>query len=339
MTAQPSFYEQIPPIHSLSAAADASNYYDAPLDWLIALTDVAGSTKEIENGRYKTVNSIAAASIAALLNCTAGYDVPFVFGGDGASVLIPPQLAQAARETLLATRRLAAESFDMDLRVGLIPIEDVVAAGYHIEVARLQVSENYEQALFNGGGLMQADRLLKAPDSLYQLHNDENHTYEADFGGFECRWNAIPSKYAETLSLIVHATDADAGTTYRDVLDAIGEIYGDRDKRHPLEARKMRLMTLPSGFTNEAAIRYRDVSFRQLWQLAKSTFKARVAMWFDILGWGDYKRLFIESTDNEKFDDVLRMIISGTAQQRKRLVAYLEQQRRQSVASITSTRR
>jgi hypothetical protein len=40
--------------------------------------------------------------------------------------------------------------------------------------------------------------------------------------------------------------------------------------------------------------------------------------------WGQYKQNLIANTDYRKFDETLRMIISGTLEQRKQLVAYLE---------------
>jgi len=38
--------------------------------------------------------------------------------------------------------------------------------------------------------------------------------------------------------------------------------------------------------------------------------------------WGDYQQIVSESTDFKKFDDVLRMVISGRTRQRKRLINY-----------------
>ena len=40
--------------------------------------------------------------------------------------------------------------------------------------------------------------------------------------------------------------------------------------------------------------------------------------------WGDYKEIVSESTDFKKFDDVLRMVISGKTKQRDKLIDYLE---------------
>jgi hypothetical protein len=52
--------------------------------------------------------------------------------------------------------------------------------------------------------------------------------------------------------------------------------------------------------------------------------KGRIAIWFKIGQWGEYKDFVVGATDNEKFDDTLRMIISGTRQQGNELRDYLE---------------
>ena len=41
--------------------------------------------------------------------------------------------------------------------------------------------------------------------------------------------------------------------------------------------------------------------------------------------WGHYKKTLIANTGYRKFDEVLRMIISGTLEQRNRLTVYLQQ--------------
>jgi uncharacterized HAD superfamily protein len=43
--------------------------------------------------------------------------------------------------------------------------------------------------------------------------------------------------------------------------------------------------------------------------------------------WGHYKQTLIANTDYRKFDEVLRMIISGGLKQRQQLTAYLDQLR------------
>jgi hypothetical protein len=44
----------------------------------------------------------------------------------------------------------------------------------------------------------------------------------------------------------------------------------------------------------------------------------------DDCNWGNYKQVVSEATDFKKFDDMLRMVISGKARQRQKLIDYLE---------------
>lgn len=323
------FYASIPPITSIVESTNLAYYHDVPADWLVALTDVMGSTAAIADGRYKDVNAIAVASITAMLNQAGNVDIPFIFGGDGATMLIPPQIIDKAWHALLATQKLAAQSFNLNLRIGIVPVSEILKAGYGLKVAKLHVSDNFQQALFAGGGLPYAESLIKDPVKGPQYTLDVPGEYQADFSGFECRWNKVPSKFGETLSLIVSATPAPnvvRSAVYREVLEQIEAIYGDAETRHPISIRNLRLAFFPGAFRTEATVRYGDTSLRRRLRMAIMTNAARLWMALNVGGWGEYKKLFIAATDHEKFDDTLRMTISGSAQQREKLVRYLEGQ-------------
>jgi hypothetical protein len=324
------FFERIPPITDIKDITHLSRYYDAPLDWYIAITDVTNSTEAIERGKYKDVNAIAAATITALINRVPGIDLPFIFGGDGATILIPPNIVPQAWQALLATEQLAREAFNLELRTGLIPISDVVSAGYSVKVSRLKISDNYSQAIFAGGGTAFAEKLLKDPQTNSRYRVTGTGKYEADFTGFECRWNAIPSPYEETISLIVQATCDDTtrnSDTYRAVLDEIDRIYGDRVKRHPITPQNMRLALNPMKLWIEARIKFNDTSILRLLKMTASSLFAKIAMRTNLGKWGTYPAVFLGATDNEKFDDMLRMIIAGTKAQRETLLSFLDEKR------------
>ncbi|GAB4520301.1 MAG: DUF3095 domain-containing protein [Anaerolineae bacterium] len=320
------FYGSLPELHDLSEIANLDLYRDVPADWLIAISDVRGSTAAIEQGKYRDVNAIAAASITSLLNLVPETDLPFVFGGDGATILIPPEIKPRAEEALLATRRLARSVFDLELRVGIVPVAVVLQAGHQVRAAKLRMSENFQQAIFMGGGLAYAEQLLKDPvhGQPYLLTGDDR-LYQADYSGFECRWQEVPGQSEEVVSLIVRAFGH--SDIYRDVLTRISELYGDRQKRHPVTVANLKTFVQPRRFWREGVIRYGNQRFRTLLRLAYATFKGRFAMTFGIGQWGNYKSILVNSTDHEKFDDVLRMTISGTAQQREMLRIYLENRR------------
>jgi Protein of unknown function (DUF3095) len=92
------FYASLPVIESFAQLADPSVYSPVPEDWVLGLADIVRSTNAIHGGRYKTVNTAAAAVIAAVANSLPGSDFPFVFGGDGASFALPPEHAGHGRD-------------------------------------------------------------------------------------------------------------------------------------------------------------------------------------------------------------------------------------------------
>ena len=62
------FYADLPGFSGFDHFSDAHCYAALPPDWFVVITDVQGSTRAIEEGRYKQVNALGAASIIALLN-------------------------------------------------------------------------------------------------------------------------------------------------------------------------------------------------------------------------------------------------------------------------------
>lgn len=322
------FYQALAPIDRLGQITDERCFQDVPSDWWIAITDVVNSTRAIEVGRYREVNSVAAASIMALLNAAERVSIPFVFGGDGALVLIPPAMRERAEAALLASERMSKRFFNLELRVALVPVQTVYDAGYAVRVAKLRVSENFEQAMITGGGVRYAESLVKdreqAKRYLLYPHRDD---YTADFNGYECRWNEMRARHDEAVSLIVQATassNAQANRVYSEVLAEIDRLLGDSATRHPITRAAMRLNLLPHNFRNEALVRYGSDDVGTLTRLAVQTFVGRVFMALSIKRWGRYKQLFLAATDHEKFDDALRMTVSGTRAQIDALREYLE---------------
>ena len=59
-----------------------------PDDWFIVICDLRDSTEAIEAGLYQDVNLMGAACISTMKTAITD-DFPFVFGGDGASLLLP----------------------------------------------------------------------------------------------------------------------------------------------------------------------------------------------------------------------------------------------------------
>ena len=69
-------------------------FYRVPENWDIVITDVRKSSQAVANGLHETVNLVATGSIVAVLNIAAKHAiaVPYFFGGDGATFIVPPTI-------------------------------------------------------------------------------------------------------------------------------------------------------------------------------------------------------------------------------------------------------
>ena len=143
MTSFEKFYEQIEGFSDFSQFTQLELYRPLPSTWFILITDVRGSTNAVEAGLYKEVNSLGVASIVALLNAVSPLKVPYVFGGDGATVCIPPSSKEAAESALVAAKQMAKNNFGLDLRIGMVAMSDIEAAGHQILVSKYQPSAHF----------------------------------------------------------------------------------------------------------------------------------------------------------------------------------------------------
>ena len=322
------FYARLPPVERFDRLVDGALYTALPPDWTVVLTDVVGSTEAVGAGRYRDVNYVGAASIAAVLNAAGRADLPFVFGGDGATLVVPPEHLGAALSALAALQEHASERLGLGLRVGAVPLADVRAAGHDVAVARYQASPHYAQALFRGGGLAWAEDQVKGAQAhRYACHAAPSRD-DDPYAGLECRWQDVRSPRGETVSLLIEAVGDDREATYRDVLGAVGRAYGEGDAARPVAVDRIRLSASPAKFGPEVRLRHPDAPLRWRLRLWALNLIGRVLIRFGIetseTDWDHYPRLFQATTDYRKFDGVLRMVLAGGPDERRRLEAVLE---------------
>jgi hypothetical protein len=335
------FYRDLPLLESFAQAIETSRHAQVPGDWWIVVADVIGSTKAIEAGAYKKVNTVGVACIAAVINVDRTVEMPFVFGGDGATFAVPGTLRDRVIPALREAQRLSRESFDLLLRVGMIQVSSLLDRGLGVRVAKIRLSPNVTQPTFSGRGWEEAERMVKDPEAegVLRVREDEGPC-EGSFEGFECRWQGVPSFHDHKLALLVAAVspDADANlASYRKVSEKIGQIYGDISSYHPLRADRMRLSFSPRQLAHEW--RVRSAQF-DLWgrikyfvrmvllNLAGAYLFAR-KMDTKAVRWSHYTEEMVENTDFRKFDGILRMVIDGSEAQYGALRDYLEGQHRE----------
>src|SRR5438552_15196278 len=156
-------YHELPVVKSFAEAIETDRHAQVPDDWWIVIADVIDSTKAIDAGGDKKVNTVGVACIAAVVNVDRNVDMPFVFGGDGATFAVPDALRERAIPALREAQRLSRESFDLLLRVGLVRVSDLLDKGLRVRLAKVRLSPNGTQPTLSGRGWEEAGRMGKEP--------------------------------------------------------------------------------------------------------------------------------------------------------------------------------
>ncbi|MBL8896549.1 MAG: DUF3095 domain-containing protein [Planctomycetes bacterium] len=329
------------PIHAdFESIADPRSFAPLPDDWIVAIADLVDSTGAIARGLWKDVNLLGASAIVAVRNAVQPIEIPYVFGGDGATLCLPASAREAASEALRATMQIAERQFGLMLRAALIPIAELRARGVDVRVARYRASESYVQAAFSGGGVQLAERLAKHADlgRAFRLAAP-TETVLGDFSGLECRWSDIASPREEIATWLVqalHADEAARARTYAEVLELFRAIYGAPADAHPIALRHLQLSLSGEKLAREAKVHgpadARFARLRRLLAMRAENLLGRVCMRLGLRAagvvWGSYRQEVRANTDYRKFDDVLREVLAGTRAQREELVARLEPRRR-----------
>ena len=186
------FYDTLTAFSDFHEIAADAPFAPLPDDWKVIVADIQDSTAAIEAGRYKDVNTIGAACIVAAQNAMDKAPFPYVFGGDGATLVVPPGAAEKVCAALDGVRRLAQEKFGMTLRVGMVEAAELHKDGALIEVAKFQLVGKQVIAVFRGGGLAEADKRVKKDPERYTVAHSPRHRENLE--GLSCRWQAIPSE-------------------------------------------------------------------------------------------------------------------------------------------------
>lgn len=304
----------------------------APADGWLACADVRMSARAIADGRYKDVNLAGAACITAVLNACGRADLPFVFGGDGAMLLVGEEDKEPARKALAGTVRMIRDAFGLEMRAGLVPLAALRAEGAELRVGRVRMSEGFHQAAFTGGAAGLADAWLKAGDARVVAAETGDAGGEADFGGLECRWKGVRPDRGSVVALIVESRLAgeDGRAALAAVLSEVENILGTAAERRPVSAGTLELARDSVELEGEARVRARAAKppVRRRWRVRIETMLGRLlmarGMKFAGTDWGLYKAATAANTDFEKLDDALRMVVAASPEAAVRLRTKLD---------------
>ena len=193
---------------------DPAAYVQLPEDWWLAVADVVGSTRLAAEGRDRDVNFVAGAIVAAL-SCSlndgggpgeqAGGASSCQFGGDGAMAAVPPRCREAVAASLAALAHWAGTELDVPLRVGMVPVSALSAAGLPILAALQDFGNGDSFAQFLGPGAAAADGWVKA-EARWRLEPRPGPIPGLD--QLSCRWRPVAPQRGSVLCVIVDPLQA-----------------------------------------------------------------------------------------------------------------------------------
>ncbi len=323
-----SFYTRLPvatcALGELFTSPD--RFHALPPSWHVVVTDIEDSTGWVARGRHDVVNLVAAGCIIAALNIAHRHneELPFFFGGDGATLLVPAPLLAAIRTALKRHRDNTLRNFGMRLRVGCVPLERVAAEGAVLRIAKVHRSSAFSIPVVTGAGILVAERLVKLGGADDDAMPSEG---AVDLDGMECRWDRIkpPARSDEVVCLLVNVAKMDEqDTILQSVLALIETVYGSRRQRNPISADRLRLARNPAKLRTEMRVKLGSTRWRYWAEHWIRTAIVGPAF----LRFADAGRTYVRRTpdlsDTLVIDGRISTIVSGTAHDRAQLVANLE---------------
>lgn len=323
------FYGSAVPMNSLDELRMPDRFAAPPADCLAVVTDVIGSTAAVASGRYKDVNLVGAAVIPAIIE-GIGLEVPYIFTGDGALLLIPAT-AKASVETILSgVVHMAEHNFKLGLRAAIVSLEEMHKQGYTLEIGRLVLIGNKCLAQFRGSMVVALDKHLKSPEAQL-IKADAKAAEQLQLNSLSCRWNEHPSRNGEILTIVLLPRTGDT-LPASEFLALLNEITDNQlTTLNPVSGSLANYQNIVEAITSECRLHARLLSksfLRRLVSIAISVplFKWGLSKRYD---WAQaYLKNLHQHSDFHKLDDALRLVIDCTRTQADRVVEHLEHSRK-----------
>ena len=325
------FYSRLP-VNEISLSdllTEEHLFYKIPGNWHVIVTDIKNSTGAILNGLHETVNLIATGCIVAVLNIAykARISVPFFFGGDGATFIVPSSILDASMKALLIHRENTTSSFGLDLRVGHIPVAAIYEEHHSMNITKLKISDHFSIPVLLGGGLTYAEKKIKGPDYFFTTSSLVNA--ELDLSGMQCRWDRIkpPENNFEVVSLLVIVREGiEQAFAFKKVMDRVDAIYGAPQNRKPISVAKLKLKATIAKIGME--MHARMGGFSPVYLMTNWIKTLLGHLYFKTKKGKVYLYDLVDMSDTLIIDGRINTVISGTSQQRALLEQALNEMER-----------
>jgi hypothetical protein len=228
---------------------------------------------------------------------------------------------------MAATARFAEDDLQLGLRVGMLSVGEIRAAGHDVRVARYAASSQAVYAMFSGGGAKYAEGELKAGRIGIPAAPPGTRP---DLTGLSCRFAPFQACHGLILSVLVVSAPRADPHDFRRVADTVIQIVQAEDRGgHPVPPEGPEFSVHPSYFRYEAAATRRFPGHYAL-TMARVTAEqivgsilSRTGRKLGPLDLRHYRTWVTRNSDFRKFDDALRMTLDCSTATADRLDSYL----------------
>ncbi|MGJ8743081.1 DUF3095 family protein [Polaribacter sp.] len=262
--------------------ADESLFSSIPNTWYVVVVDVKNSTKAVDEGKHHQINLTATGAIISVLNTIRkekkNIQIPYFFGGDGATFIIPSVLLKKITLVLENYSLHIKRNVNLILRVGHISVEKLLDEKCNLKIVKHQLTDQLAIPILLGNGLKKAEEIVKS--TFIEIDTVIFKKELLNLTGMECRWkeiNPIQAKKKVVCLLLDTIKETDQRAVYRDVLIKMDTIFGTFNSRQPIKTTNLKLNFSIYKVWEEMKISLAEKSFIYLF---KNWFETLFGKWY-----------------------------------------------------------
>lgn len=328
------FYKNLRPFKGtlIELLGDDTYFVDVPKSWHVVVVDILNSTSAVNAGNHHQVNLTATGAIISVLNAIRkvkrSYEIPYFFGGDGATFIVPSSLLNKIIHVLENYRIHIKRKIELVLRVGEIPVSNLIESEVQLKIAKHRLTDKLSIPIVLGDGLKVAESIIKS-----SFKEEETTAFDEtllNLEGMECRWDQILPDQQQTkvVCLLLDASlEKDQRNVYKKVLAQMDEEFGKFENRQPIKSNNLKLDPNPTKVWEEMKIRLTSTSWMYFF---KSWLKSNFGrIYLNITSSGKQYLSQIEQLSHTfMLDGMINTVFTAEQKSIDRFIAFLDEMER-----------
>ena len=328
------FYKNLRPFKGtlIELLGDDTYFVDVPKSWHVVVVDILNSTSAVNAGNHHQVNLTATGAIISVLNAIRkvkrSYEIPYFFGGDGATFIVPSSFLNKIIHVLENYRIHIKRKIELVLRVGEIPVSNLIESEVQLKIAKHRLTDKLSIPIVLGDGLKVAESMIKS-----SFKEEETTAFDEtllNLEGMECRWDQILPDQQQTkvVCLLLDASlEKDQRNVYKKVLAQMDEEFGKFENRQPIKSNNLKLDPNPTKVWEEMKIRLTSTSWMYFF---KSWLKSNFGrIYLNLTSSGKQYLLQIEQLSHTfMLDGMINTVFTAEQKSIDRFIAFLNEMER-----------